>query len=64
MGLTVAEPYPESFSEPCAEADLGQWFALTVKYQHERRVAEVLNASGVDIFLPLYRARQIESKSH
>ena len=35
-----------------------QWFALTVKHQHERRVEGVLRAAGVDTFLPLYRARR------
>jgi len=47
--------------EPCPDrpgADGRQWFALTVKYQHERRVESVLSANGVDTFLPLYRARR------
>lgn len=50
MGLTMREP--------CSEADCRQWFALTVKYQHERRVEGALRATGVDTFLPLYRARR------
>jgi transcription antitermination factor NusG len=60
MGLTVREPCPEDpyLEEACLEDDRGQWFALTVKYQHERRVEGVLCASGVDTFLPLYRARR------
>jgi transcription antitermination factor NusG len=50
MGLTVREP--------CPEENQGQWFALAVKYQHERRVESVLCAGGVDTFLPLYRTRR------
>ncbi len=38
-------------AEPC-------WFALTVKHQHERSVEGALSASGVEPFLPLYRARR------
>jgi transcription antitermination factor NusG len=58
MGLTVREPCPGPSSEPCPDADRRQWFALTVKHQHERRVEGVLCASGVDTFLPLYRERR------
>jgi transcription antitermination factor NusG len=69
MGLTMGEPCPEldiqelvlpelDTSKPEAGANLRQWFALTVKYQHERRVDGILSANGVDTFLPLYRARR------
>jgi transcription antitermination factor NusG len=50
--------------ELCEDADLLQgsppssWFALTVKYQHERQVESLLNSGGVDTFLPLYRVRR------
>jgi transcription termination/antitermination protein NusG len=47
--------------ELCPEADRGQWFALIVRYQHERRVEGALCASGVDTFLPMYRARRLWS---
>jgi transcription antitermination factor NusG len=50
MGVTLREPYPD--------ADGWQWFALTVRHQHERSVEGVLCAAGVDTFLPLYRARR------
>src|ERR1700723_3177405 len=50
MGLTVREL--------CPKEDQGQWFALAVKYQHERRVESVLCAAGMDTFLPLYRLRR------
>jgi transcription antitermination factor NusG len=54
MGLTVRELR----LDVGLDADPCQWFALTVKRQHERRVEGVLRAAGVDTFLPLYRARR------
>jgi transcriptional antiterminator NusG len=53
-GLTMRELCPDAGRE----ADPRQWFALTVKHQHERRVEEVLRGAGVDTFVPLYRARR------
>lgn len=32
----------------------GSWWALYTKHQHEKRVAEMLLAKGVEVFLPLY----------
>jgi len=60
MGLTVRELCPGDVyqAEVGLEDNPRQWFALTVKYQHERRVEGVLCANGVDTFLPLYRARR------
>jgi transcription antitermination factor NusG len=58
MGLTVREPCPKVGPDAGPETDLRKWFALTVKYQHERRVEGVLCAAGIDTFLPLYRARR------
>ncbi len=63
MGLTVRELCPDAGLNACledafVENDRRQWFALTVKHQHERRVEAVLRAAGVDTFLPLYRARR------
>ncbi len=34
----------------------GEWFALTVKPQHEKAVTEALGILGVEAFVPLYRA--------
>jgi len=34
------------------------WFALTVKPQHEKAVAQALHIKGVEDFLPLYRDRR------
>jgi transcription antitermination factor NusG len=34
------------------------WFALTVKPQHERTVAEQLRFKGLESYLPLYRSRR------
>jgi transcription termination/antitermination protein NusG len=34
------------------------WFALTVKTQHERAVAEQLTAHSLEAYLPLYRSRR------
>jgi transcription antitermination factor NusG len=34
----------------------GDWFALSVKHQHEKAVAEALGVLGVDHLLPLYRS--------
>ncbi len=44
-------PLPNS----CHSAD---WFALTVKPQHERAAAQALESKGLEFFLPLYRARR------
>jgi transcription antitermination factor NusG len=35
-----------------------QWYALTVKHQHERRAAAVLAKRGVEALLPLYKTRR------
>src|SRR5215472_12673610 len=35
-----------------------QWYALTVRHQHERPVDRVLCAGGIETFLPLFRARR------
>jgi transcription antitermination factor NusG len=35
-----------------------QWFALTVKPNHEKSVAQALGSKAVEVFLPLYRARR------
>ena len=35
-----------------------QWFALTVKPNHERAAAQSLEAKALEAFLPLYRARR------
>ena len=34
------------------------WFAVTVKPNHERAAAQALDAKGLEVFLPLYRARR------
>src|ERR1035441_3489792 len=34
------------------------WFALVVKPQHEKAVAEQLQAKALEHYLPLYRARR------
>jgi len=34
------------------------WYALTVKPQHEKAVAEQLHAKSLEEYLPLYRARR------
>ncbi len=48
LGLTVRELCPEA----------PRWFALSVKYQHERRVETNLAAAGVGAFLPAYQLRR------
>ncbi len=34
------------------------WHAVTVRHQHERQVAAALDTTGVETFVPLYRARR------
>ena len=34
------------------------WFAVTVKPNHERTAAQALGDKGLEVFLPLYRARR------
>jgi len=35
-----------------------RWYALTVKPQHEKAVAEQLRIKGLETYLPLYRSRR------
>jgi len=35
-----------------------QWYALTVKPNHEKTAAQALEIKGMEVFLPLYRARR------
>lgn len=39
-------------------SDLARWYAVRVKHQHERVVAQALTGRGVETFLPLYRSRR------
>lgn len=39
-------------------ADPLHWYAVRVKHQHERVVAQALTGRGVETFLPLYRSRR------
>lgn len=55
MGPTVRELCPSGFPPDSGEP---QWFALSVKHQHERSVEAALSTTGLDAFLPLYRARR------
>jgi transcription antitermination factor NusG len=41
-----------------AQRNSMNWFALTVKPQHEKSVAEQLAAKALDSYLPLYRAKR------
>ncbi len=38
--------------------DAPQWFALSVKHQHERPVDRILSSGGVESYLPLFRTRR------
>lgn len=63
MGPTVRELRPDTAPHGAPPLERGAnephpWFALTVRHQHERRVEGALGASGIDTFLPLYRARR------
>ena len=35
-----------------------EWYALTVKPNHEKTAAQSLETKGMEVFLPLYRARR------
>ncbi|HSW51501.1 MAG TPA: UpxY family transcription antiterminator [Bryobacteraceae bacterium] len=39
-------------------ANQPQWFALTVKPNHEKAAAQALQSRSLEVFLPLYRARR------
>jgi transcription antitermination factor NusG len=50
------------------EKDLGHnqfssdgWWAIYTRYQHEKSVAEILNAKGFDVFLPQYEVIRARS---
>jgi len=49
MGVTTAEVHP---------VQRMNWYALTVKAQHEKAVADQLRAKALESYLPLYRARR------
>lgn len=38
--------------------DAAFWFAVTVRHQHESRIAQALQAKGWETFVPLYRTRR------
>jgi transcription antitermination factor NusG len=50
------ETEPKAFEEPAARPL--PWFALQVRTQHERGVAEFLRGGGFNWFLPLYKCRK------
>ena len=35
-----------------------KWYALTVRYQHERRTERALRSKGLETMVPLYRSRR------
>src|ERR1035437_2042005 len=49
MGVTMAEACPVQSM---------RWYALTVRPQHEKAVADQLQAKALESYLPLYRARR------
>jgi transcription antitermination factor NusG len=34
----------------------GSWFAIYTRHQHEKAIAQMLSAKGLEVFLPLYNA--------
>jgi transcription antitermination factor NusG len=40
------------------QANQAQWYALTVKPNHEKAAAQALESKILEVFLPLYRARR------
>jgi transcription antitermination factor NusG len=34
----------------------GSWYALYTRHQHEKVIAQILSAKGLEVFLPLYNA--------
>jgi transcription antitermination factor NusG len=39
-----------------AGSDVSEWWALYTRHQHEKVVAEMLEAKGLEVFLPLYES--------
>ena len=37
-------------------ATSGPWFAIYTRHQHEKAIAQILSAKGLEVFLPLYSA--------
>ena len=35
-----------------------KWYALTVRYQHERQIERALQSKGLETLVPLYRSRR------
>jgi transcription antitermination factor NusG len=46
------------FSASAPQEPVRPWYALTVKPQHEKAVAQQLRAKSLEEYLPLYRARR------
>ena len=38
--------------------DHAKWYALTVRYQHERQTEKALQSKGLETLVPLYRSRR------
>jgi transcription antitermination factor NusG len=34
----------------------GAWYAIYTRHQHEKTIAQILSAKGLEVFLPLYQA--------
>ena len=34
----------------------GAWCAIYTRHQHEKAIAQILSAKGLEVFLPLYNA--------
>jgi len=45
------------FTQPPAPAVVLSWFALRVKFRHEKTVSQALRGKGYTEYLPLYRGR-------
>jgi len=45
-----------SFAAQALSTDVVQWYAVHTAPRHEKKVAEHLNAKGVEVYLPLYTA--------
>lgn len=47
---------PQSFSP--AVSDNSPWWAIYTRHQHEKAVAEMLRAKGLEVFLPVYQSQR------
>src|SRR5436309_2371991 len=56
MTLPIEKEASAGIGMQCSLAD--SWFALRVKFRHEKLVSRILSSKGFEQFLPVYRSKR------